>query len=106
MDDGPVHVEVACALGDRQQLVSVDVPPGTTARQAALAAGLCDRFPEIDFYRCALAIYGEPVADDRPLADGDRLEILRPLRREPRDARRELAARGQTMANSRAGGSS
>lgn len=94
-----IAVEVVCAAATRQQLVSLQLPAGTTARQAVECAQLGALFPEVDMATAPLAIYGSVVADDYCLAAGDRVDVLRPLRREPRDARRELAARGQTMVN-------
>jgi putative ubiquitin-RnfH superfamily antitoxin RatB of RatAB toxin-antitoxin module len=47
--------------------------------------------------RCPLGVFGRVVADDYGVQAGDRVEIYRPLEREPREARRELAARGLTM---------
>jgi putative ubiquitin-RnfH superfamily antitoxin RatB of RatAB toxin-antitoxin module len=37
------------------------------------------------------------VRGDRELADGDRVELYRPLRIDPREARRQLASLGRTM---------
>ena len=42
-------------------------------------------------------VFGREITDDYVIRAGDRLEIYRPLERDPRDARRELAARGLTM---------
>jgi putative ubiquitin-RnfH superfamily antitoxin RatB of RatAB toxin-antitoxin module len=39
-----------------------------------------------------LGIYGVPCGPDRPLRDGDRVEIYRPLRTDPRVRRREQVA--------------
>jgi putative ubiquitin-RnfH superfamily antitoxin RatB of RatAB toxin-antitoxin module len=40
---------------------------------------------------------------DRPLQPGDRVEICRPLRTDPRDLRRMLQASGQVMGGSKSG---
>lgn len=96
-DDEAIAVEVVCALPGRQALVALEVPCGTTARQAVRGAQLDTRFPELDLATAPLAVYGSVVDDNYCLVAGDRVELLRPLRHEPRDARRELAARGQTM---------
>jgi len=96
-DDEAIAVEVVCALPGRQEIVALKVPCGTTARQAVRRAQLGARFPELDLATAPLAVYGSVVDGNHGLAAGDRVEVLRPLQREPRDARRELAARGQTM---------
>jgi putative ubiquitin-RnfH superfamily antitoxin RatB of RatAB toxin-antitoxin module len=38
-------------------------------------------------------VFGEPRARTAPCADGDRIELYRPLERDPRARRRERAAR-------------
>ncbi len=37
------------------------------------------------------AIFGERVGSEHPLRDGDRLELLRPLQIDPKEARRRRA---------------
>lgn len=90
-------IEVACALPSRQAVVALTVAPGTTAREAVRASGIGVRFPEIDVANCALGVWGETVADAHRVADGDRVEVYRPLRIDPREARRRRAAAGGTM---------
>ena len=91
--DGPrIAVEVACATPRRQRLIALRVAPGTTAIEAVWASGVLRAFPEIDPEDPDLGIFGRPVDRDAPLADGDRVEIYRPLRVEPREARRLRAA--------------
>lgn len=103
-----IEVQVAWALPDRQYVVRLRVPEGTTARAAALASGL-DREASLangerpDPGRAPLGIFGRVVADDRVLRAGDRVELYRPLPRDPRDARRDAAARGATIAGSTSG---
>ncbi len=101
MADNPCEAEaaceVACALPQRQQVVSVALRAGTTAREVVLASGLQTKFPELDFEHAPLAVFGRLVEDDYPVQPGDRVEICRPLQRDPRDARRELAAKGLTI---------
>lgn len=41
-----------------------------------------------------VAVFGERATHDRRLADGDRIEMLRPLVADPKDSRRRRAARG------------
>ena len=90
-------IEIACALPARQTIVAVTVAPGTTAREAVRASGSGVRFPEIDVESAQLGIWGDTVADDHRVADGDRIEVYRPLATDPRAARRERAALGGTM---------
>jgi putative ubiquitin-RnfH superfamily antitoxin RatB of RatAB toxin-antitoxin module len=41
-----------------------------------------------------LAIFGRTATPDSALHDGDRVEVLRPLRADPKQARRERAKTG------------
>ncbi len=81
----------------RQVLLALAVRKGTTASEAVDLADLGSHLPELDLARAELAIWGERVGRDRVLEKGDRVEILRPLAIDPRDARRQLAKAGQVM---------
>ncbi|HYL03590.1 MAG TPA: RnfH family protein [Steroidobacteraceae bacterium] len=88
---------VVYATRERQYLWTVQLPPEATigdalvaARRAAgpaagLDAGIWDSSP--------VGIFGEPRERGEPCADGDRIEIYRPLTRDPRARRRERLAR-------------
>ncbi|HEX6572910.1 MAG TPA: RnfH family protein [Steroidobacteraceae bacterium] len=90
---GPEHVEVVYALPDRQRVVTLDFPvEGLTAAQAVERSGLLLEFPQIADHPLVLGIYGTVCAPEHALRAGDRVEILRPLRHDPREARRERAA--------------
>ena len=92
-----IAIEVVAALPERQLLIALSVPATTTAREALALATIDRQLPELDFADCPLAVWGEPVSPERVLRPGDRLEILRPLQIDPRDARRQLASAGQVM---------
>lgn len=95
MAEPGLAIEVAYALPDRQWLVALDVPPGTTARQAAVLAGLIMQAPDLDPSACPLGIHGKRVAkpEERVLQAGDRVELYRPLLADPKDVRKQRAAR-------------
>jgi hypothetical protein len=95
-----IHVELVFASEQMQQLLSVDVAKGTSAREAMTDSELVQDFPDIDFTQCPLGIWGRIVHDEQSLRQGDRVEAYRPLRRDPRDARRELASAGRSMGGS------
>ncbi len=65
--------------------------------QAVQASGVVRQFSELDPERLVLSVWGQQVDPDHPLKEGDQVAILRPLLRDPRAARRELAARGLVM---------
>lgn len=96
-DDIAIEIEVVYALPERQLIVAMQVPPGTTARAAAVASGLEQHFDNLDPAACKLGIFGRVVDDDRELQPGDRVELYRPLLVDPKEVRRQLAAEGKTM---------
>jgi putative ubiquitin-RnfH superfamily antitoxin RatB of RatAB toxin-antitoxin module len=96
-DSAQLEVAVACGLPDRQQIIAISVAPGTTARAAVEMSGIAAVFPELAVADCPLAIFGQPIDDARLLQSGDRVEICRPLRIDPRDARRRAAMAGGTL---------
>lgn len=97
--EGKIHVEVAFALPHEQRIVSLAVAHGTTARQAVVLAALETLFPEIPedtFRKAPLGIFGTALRDPEhhELHEGDRVEVYRPLKIDPKVARAERAAKG------------
>lgn len=90
-----IRVRVVYALADRQSIVDLVVPPQTTVAQAVEKSGLIGRFAEIGSQPLQCAIFGRVVAASDTLADGDRVEILRPLLVDPKQSRREAATRSR-----------
>lgn len=87
------RVEVVYALAERQRVIQLPIPPaGLTAREAVDRCGLLAEFPELQAQPLVLGIYGTVCDDARRLRDGDRVEIYRPLKSDPRALRRERAA--------------
>lgn len=86
-------IEVAYATAGRQALYSLEVEAGVTVRDAIERSGVLDAFPEIDLARNRVGIHGRLASLATRLGDGDRVEILRPLQADPKEARRERAAR-------------
>jgi putative ubiquitin-RnfH superfamily antitoxin RatB of RatAB toxin-antitoxin module len=81
-----LKVEVVYALPEGAQSVSLSLPSGATLRDALVASGF-----EVNLEKQAFGIFGKRAALDRPLADGDRVEIYRPLAMDPKEARRRRA---------------
>ena len=81
-----LRIDVVLALPRRHALTSVHLPPGATVADAVRASGL-----PLDGI-AGYAIFGERVTPATPLRDGDRVELLRPLLADPKDARRRRAA--------------
>jgi putative ubiquitin-RnfH superfamily antitoxin RatB of RatAB toxin-antitoxin module len=87
----PPAIEVVYAPAERQRVVAVTLTGGLTAMQAVRASGLLEEFPELDATGLLLGVWGRPVREDQLLRAGDRVEIYRPLRFDPRAARRDAA---------------
>ncbi len=89
----PMRVEVIYASSDRiWTRRNVDVPKGATVATLLVASGLLVEYPEIDFSRgYGLAIYGVAIDPSRALCASERVEILRPLQVDPKEARRARA---------------
>jgi putative ubiquitin-RnfH superfamily antitoxin RatB of RatAB toxin-antitoxin module len=98
--DDRISIELVFASEQKQQLLSVEVAKGTSAREAIIDSGLVQKFPGTDFTQCPLGIWGRVVPGTQALMQGDRVEAYRQLRRDPRDARRELALAGRSMGGS------
>ncbi len=92
-----IAVEVACAEAGRQTVVALELPAGCTAGEAADRSKILDLHPVLDAAACGLGIFGHEVSRDHVLADGDRVEILRPLAEDPKERRRRLAREGRSM---------
>jgi len=86
-----MRIEVAYALHDHQTVLEVDLPPGCTAGEAVTRSGILDRHPEIEWPGTPIGVFGDKVALDRPLEEGDRVEIYRPLKLDPKERRRRRA---------------
>ena len=95
MGGAELRVEVVYATADRQAVTRVQLPSGSSVRDAIRASRLVAEFPEIDLEQNRVGIFGEPVGLDRPLADGERVEIYRPLIADPKEARRRRARTGK-----------
>jgi putative ubiquitin-RnfH superfamily antitoxin RatB of RatAB toxin-antitoxin module len=84
MNDSIVRVTVAWSPAARKVIErAVELPLGATAAQALAAVGQAE--PADD----ALSIWGRKAGLTQVLADGDRVELCRPLRVDPKVARRE-----------------
>ena len=92
------EVEIAFALPERQLLETVSVTAGETVLDVITKSGLQEAFPEYEIDRLAVGIWGHEVRHDRVVKENDRIEIYRPLQLDPREARRQLALSGRTMA--------
>ena len=92
-EQATIHVEVSYALADKQAILALDVPEGTTALEAARQSGITDKFEGIDLDNAKLGIFAKVVSPGQVLREGDRVEIYRPLIADPKEVRKARAAR-------------
>ena len=93
-DSRSLSIEVAHAVSPEEVIViPLQVRPGTTVAEAVRLSGILQRCPGIDLNVNRVGIFGRPAAAETPVADGDRIEIYRPLRADPKEARRRRASR-------------
>jgi len=90
-----IDVEVAYALPDKQSIVPLTVPEGTTALAAAQQSGLDEQYEGLSLEDAKLGIFGKAVAHTQVLRAGDRVEIYRPLIADPKEVRKARAAKAK-----------
>lgn len=91
-DSNSLSIEVAHAASPEEVIViPLQVRPGTTVAEAIRLSGILQRCPGIDLNVNRVGIFGRPAAVGIPVADGDRIEIYRPLRADPKESRRHRA---------------
>ena len=94
-DHATIAVEVAFAKPDVQVIVPLEVPPTTTAAEAIQRSELAARFPELEPLSYKYGIFGKVCKPDQVLRSGDRVEIYRPLIADPKQVRKDRAAKGK-----------
>lgn len=88
---GMLTVSVVHALPDSAWDVTLQVPAGATLAQAVAQSGFLQQFPGHDLSALTLGVFGQARPAGSPAADGDRIEIYRPLRFDPMESRRRRA---------------
>ena len=86
-----IQVTVVHALPDEAIEVALRLPMGATIADAIDRAGANLRLAAADLSRCPVGIFGKRARRDTVLADGDRVELYRPLKVDPKQARRQRA---------------
>lgn len=84
-------VIVAFASETRQVELTLELNRGDTVRDVILRSGVLDQFPEIDLSINKTGIYSHLCSLDDEPRPGDRIEIYRPLKIDPKTARRKRA---------------
>ncbi|HTA63953.1 MAG TPA: RnfH family protein [Xanthomonadaceae bacterium] len=89
-----MRVVVVYALPERAWSTTLDLPTDATASDALAQAGFAEQVPGFDATKIGYAIFGKSIHSGTLLRDGDRLELLRPLVADPKQARRRRARGG------------
>ena len=88
-----IVVTVVYALRDRATEIELRLPEGATVAQALARSGLATLHPETDIAQCPVGIFGKAAERHAIVADGDRIEVYRPLQADPKEMRRRRATR-------------
>lgn len=101
MVEAGITVEVAYALPDEQKIIRLAVPAGTTVLEAAHLSRIAEYFPGLDIDASDLGIFGKtvPKPAERELAEGERVEVYRPLIADPKEIRKRRAAQAKAAQN-------
>ena len=83
--------EVVYAGARRQWQVTVELAPQATVAEAIGAARQQVVDDELDWEGAPVGIFGVHCGRDAVPAEGDRIELYRPLRADPRERRRRAA---------------
>jgi uncharacterized protein len=88
-EGGRKRCMVAYATRERQYLWAVDVPSEATIADIIEAARQLADEPDVPWETAPVGIFGEVRDRSACPAEGDRVELYRPLPTDPRDRRRE-----------------
>ena len=67
----------------------VALAPGATVLHALQTSGLPAAFPDLDLHEANVGVWGRKARPEQLVRDGDRVEVYRPLKVDPKLARRE-----------------
>ena len=86
-----INICVAYARKDKQWVIPIVVPLGTTIDLAIKQSGILEECTELVRENLVVGIFGVVKRLSDVLKDGDRVEIYRPLLADPKELRRERA---------------
>ena len=91
-----LKIEIIYATLESQELIKIEVEQGSTIEQCIHISGVQKKFPEIDLNQMKVGIFSQVKPLNHQVAQGDRIEIYRPLIADPKAVRRKKAeqARG------------
>jgi hypothetical protein len=87
-----MRVSVVVALPDLQEVIELELAPAATVADALAAAQLRQRFPGVEFDAMRTGIWSRAAKPSTALREGDRVELYRALKADPKQMRRKRAA--------------
>jgi len=86
-----IDIEVACGVAQRQEIIALSVPRGTSVSEAIELSGIAKLFPQLDFKhleQLKVGIFAKRIdIHTYVLRAHDRIEIYRPLTHTPNQKR-------------------
>lgn len=83
-----MNVGVCYAEAERQTWLRLEVPEGSTVKQAIELSGLLQQYPHIDLESQKVGIFGKFAKLDLQIKEGDRVEIYRKITADPQQVQR------------------
>jgi putative ubiquitin-RnfH superfamily antitoxin RatB of RatAB toxin-antitoxin module len=92
-----MKIEVAYALRHKQTLLNIEVDDNASVEDAIQQSNILKKYPEINLKKNKVGIFGKITSLDVKLREKDRVEIYRPLIADPKEVRKQRAAKGKIM---------
>lgn len=89
-----INAEIVYATPEKHYLLALALPENCSVAHAISLSGIltqCDELAQQDVASLNVGIFSIPCALEREVKHGDRIEIYRPLRHDPKEARRMRA---------------
>lgn len=83
-----MNVGIAYADKFKQTWMKLEVPDGSTVKEAIEFSGILKQFPDVDLDNQAVGIFGKITKLDAAVSDGDRVEIYRAITADPETVER------------------
>jgi uncharacterized protein len=89
-----INVEIVYGTTEKQLLLAIILPAHSNVADAIKLSGIltqCSELEQQEVTSLNVGIFSIPCSLEREVQQGDRIEIYRPLRHDPKDARRMRA---------------
>jgi putative ubiquitin-RnfH superfamily antitoxin RatB of RatAB toxin-antitoxin module len=83
-----IDIEIVYGLPHKQVLLSVSVPAGSSIAEAIAHSCMDKHFPDVDYSKLKVGVFGRSERPTTVIKAGDRIEIYRPLIADPKEMRR------------------